>query len=251
MDHHTPPEHHGHTHKHAVARFFEKFGTPIALFLGLVVIAAALYFGHSNPSTAMNGTNPSAAAPTANIKDVKTDGEPYIGNPNAPVTVAFFYDYQCPFCKQFEQQVEPGLYTNYVQTGKVKVVFKDFQFLGQDSQTAAEFGRAVWAAYPAQFYAWYTAMFEAQDQEGDQGFGDLDSIKALTAKIPGIDVNHVVTLMNTNKAAYDAAIAADRSEGATLGVNGTPSVIVGTQLLTGLTPDQFNTQLTAAIKQQL
>ncbi|MGE5541141.1 MAG: DsbA family protein [Bacillota bacterium] len=215
------------------ASFLEKYLTPIAVLLGAVIIAAAFIFGHPGKPA---GTNGQQQATQVDIKKVKTEGDPFIGDPNAPVTIAFWFDYQCPFCKQFEENVASQLYENYVKTGKVKIVFKDFQFLGQDSMTGAEFARAMWEAYPDHFYEWYQAMFNAQDDEGDQGFGDLDSIKALTAKIQGVDVNKVVALMNQKKSQYDAAIAADRDEGQAMGVNGTPALIVGTTLLSGAQP---------------
>ena len=214
--------------------FMEKYLTPVAVLVGALIIAAAFIFGHAGkPADATQGQQPTA---NADIKNVKTDGDPFIGNANAPVTIAFWFDYQCPFCKQFEENAMPQVYDQYIKTGKVKVVLKDFQFLGNDSTTDAEFARAVWAVYPDKFYDWYKAMFAAQDQEGDQGFGDLDSVKALTAKIPGIDVAKVVANLNANKAQYDAAIDADRSEGQSMGVNGTPAMIIGTKLLSGAQP---------------
>jgi len=216
--------------------FFEKYGMPVALVIGLGLIAAAVYYGHGTgaPSAANNGQQQAAQA--VDIKDVKTDGDPFVGSANAPVTMAFWFDYQCPFCKQFDQTVTSQIYDKYVKTGKVKIVFKDFQFLGDDSMTDAEFGRAMWEAYPDKFYEWYTAMFAAQDDEGDVGFGDLDSVKALTAKIPGVDVNKVTDLVTKNKAKYDAAIMADRNEGATFGINGTPAFIIGTTMQSGAQP---------------
>lgn len=170
------------------------------------------------------------------IKDVKVAGSPFLGDANAPVTIALWVDYQCPFCKKLELDVITQVIEQYVNTGKVKIVFKDFQFLGQDSQVAAEFGRALWEKHPDKFYTWYRAMFEAQDDEGDRGFGDLDSIKELAATIPGIDVAGVEALMNQKKSEYDAAIAADREEGQSLGINGTPAMIIGTSLLSGAQP---------------
>jgi protein-disulfide isomerase len=213
----------------------EKYFTPIAVLLGAVIIAAALVFGHGSAGGAPAQQGQQAAV-KVNIKDVKTDGEPFIGNANAPVTMAFWFDYQCPFCKQFETTVTSQLYDNYVKTGKLKIVFKDFQFLGEDSTVAGEFARAMWDAYPDHFYEWYQAMFVAQDDEGDKGFGDLASIKALTGKIQGVDVNKVVALMNQNKAKYDAAMAADRAEAAKFGISGTPATVIGTTLLSGARP---------------
>jgi protein-disulfide isomerase len=87
----------------------------------------------------------------------------------------------------------PTLIKKYVDTGKLKIVFKDYPFLGNDSTTAALYEHAIWKLYPGKFYTWREAMFKAQDDEGDQGFGDEASILALTKKIGGIDANKVKT----------------------------------------------------------
>jgi protein-disulfide isomerase len=94
-------------------------------------------------------------------------------------------------------------------------------------------------------------MFDAQDAEGDQGFGDLPSIEKLTATIPGIDVAKVEANMNANKDAYTKAVDADRTEGAALGINGTPSIIVGTKLFTGLSTDQYYSGISSELDSEL
>ena len=215
--------------------FMEKYLTPIAVIVAAIIIAFAFIFvkGGAAVQQAATNSNPSAA-PAVNIANLKTTNAPYIGSATAPVTMALFFDYQCPYCKQFDQTVMSQVITNYVNTGKVRVVFKDFQFLGNDSITGAEFGRAMWAAYPDQYGAWITAMFAAQDQEGDVGFGNQATIVAMLNKqFPKVDTNKLIALIAANKTAYDAAISADRAEGAADGIQGTPSVIVGTTLLQG------------------
>jgi protein-disulfide isomerase len=211
----------------------ERYLTPIAVLVGAVILAVAYVYGSHGAATGGTDTGGDQAA-SVDIKDVKTDGDPFIGDPNAPVTMALWFDYQCPFCKQLDTTALPQLYANYVQTGKLRIVFKDFQFLGADSMTGAEFARGVWELYPDQFYAWYEAMFNAQDDEGDQGFGDQASIVAMTkAQVPAIDTDKVVALVAQKKAQYDAAIGADRSEGSSMGINGTPAIIIGTTLVGG------------------
>ncbi len=218
--------------------FLETYLTPIAIILGFIILALAFIFFHGGQTVQQAATaNTAGSAPSVNIANVKTAGEPYVGNPNAPVTMALFFDYQCPFCKQFDTTVVPQLYTNYVQTGKLKIVFKDFDFLGPNSTQASEFARAVWELYPNQFYAWYEAIFASQPEESrtaDASF--LPHLETVTATIPGIDVNKVVALMNKNKTQYDTVITNDFAEGQTFGIQGTPSVIVGTTLLQGFQP---------------
>ncbi|MBU2103976.1 thioredoxin domain-containing protein [Patescibacteria group bacterium] len=224
----------------AQGSFMERYLTPIAVVLGCVIIAVAIAFGQGGTKNAPND----GQAMAVDIKDVDTDSSPYVGEKNAPVVMAVWYDYQCPFCKQFELGTTAEVYENYVKDGKVKIVFKDFQFLDEysknpermeDSMTAAVFGRAVWDAYPDRFYDWFRAMAEAQDDEFD-GFGDYASIEALTRTISGIDGDRVIKLVSDKRAEYEAAIAADRAEGQALGINGTPSLIIGTTLLSGAQP---------------
>jgi protein-disulfide isomerase len=176
------------------------------------------------------------------VKDVQIDGAPFIGRADAPLTMAFWSDFQCPFCKAVEVggvegiPLEPALPTlikEYVDTGKLRIVFKNFAFLGEDSITAGEYDQAVWELYPDKYYAWRTAMYEAQDEEGDQGFGDATSIIALTKKIAGIDANKVKALVSQKKAEYDARIQAETQEGQKMGVQGTPGFIVGTKAIDG------------------
>ena len=236
-------------HMDTNSSFMERYLTPIAVLLGALILALAYVYGHGTSGTAGTGTTGTQPAATVDIKNVKTDGDPFIGDPNAPVTMAFWFDYQCPFCKQFDTTVTTQLYTNYVKTGKLRIVFKDFQFLGQDSLAAAEFARGVWELYPDQFYTLYQAMFAAQDQEGDQGFCDQASIVTMTkAQVPGVDADKVVALVAEKKSAYDAAIKADYDDGTSMGVNGTPAMIIGTQLLSGA---QQYASVTALIDAQL
>lgn len=226
--------------------FVEKYLTPIAVLLGAIIIAVAFAFGTGGTKPT---TDSATGTQTVDIKNLQLDSSPIIGSATAPVTMAVWFDYQCPFCKRYDMDTVSQIYTNYVVTGKVKIVLKDFQFLGDDSQTASVFARALWEAYPDKFYTWFQAMMNAQDDEGDQGFGDLASIKALTATIPGIDVAKVEKLMNDKKAQYQAAVAKDRTEGGTFGINGTPGTLIGTKVLSGAVPySQVSALLDAELK---
>ncbi len=61
------------------------------------------------------------------------NGSPILGGANAPVTLVEFGDYQCHFCNVFFHSTEDEILTNYVETGKVKMIFKDYNIIGSDS----------------------------------------------------------------------------------------------------------------------
>lgn len=213
---------------------------PVAVVLAGLLIAGAVMWNGSHPPA---GTQ-QAAAPKVDIKDVKTDGDPFIGNPQAPVTIAFWSDFQCPFCKSVEVGGVPQIPTpaalpeiikEYVDAGKVKIVFMDFAFLGDDSTTAALYNRSVWKLYPDQYFTWRTAMYTAQDEE-HKGFGNAASIDKLTATISGIDAARVTADVQANKSVYQAEIDADKAEAQKVGINATPSFVVGTTVLAGAYP---------------
>jgi len=229
-----------------------KFSTPLSIVIAGVIIAGAILFTHFSPASNTNvgaGTTGAQAKTLAvDIKKVKTDGEPFVGQADAPVTMAYWSDYQCPFCKRFEQDTLTQIMKNYVAAGKVKIVFKDFPFLGNDSITGALYARAVWELYPSQYFAWRTAMFDKQDQEGDQGFGNDASVKELTGTIPGIDGAKVAALVVQKKDAYQKELDADKAEGSAFGIQGTPSFIIGTTLIPGAVP---YTQISAALDAQI
>lgn len=127
----------------------------------------------------------------------------------------------------------PQLITDYVNTGKAKVVFKDFAFLGADSQTLGLASRAVWEVAPDKFYAWHKEVFAEQGEE-NSGWATPAKILSISTSVLGAaDAAKVQTLMTTNATEYQKDMDADKAEGAALGVNGTPSFIIGNQLVVG------------------
>ena len=215
----------------------QKFSVPLAIVVAGALIAGAVFLNGQKQPVAGGPQQPSV-----NIKDVKIGpDDPYIGKENAPVVMAYWSDYQCPFCKAVEVggipqiPIEPALpilIKDYVDTGKLKIVFKDFSFLGPDSDTGALYEHAVWETYPDKFYAWREAMFRAQDEEHG-GFGDEVSTLALIKTISGMDADRLKNIVAQNKDKYLALMQADQAEAASFGISGTPGFIVGTTLIAG------------------
>ncbi|OGZ65927.1 MAG: hypothetical protein A3C58_00400 [Candidatus Staskawiczbacteria bacterium RIFCSPHIGHO2_02_FULL_34_10] len=171
---------------------------------------------------------------SVDISKVKIEGSPFIGNKDAKVVIAEWFDYQCPYCKKMEQEVMSKIYDEYIKTGKIKLVFKDYQFLGPDSQTAGLIARAVWEVAPDKFYEWNKAIYEKQDDE-NSGWGKNSDILTLTKSI-GIDSVKVEKLVTEKSSEYQKLIDADKLEGTDFGVKGTPALIIGKELLGGFIP---------------
>ena len=71
-------------------------------------------------------------------KTLTENGSPILGNPNAPITILEWGDYQCTYCYKFHQNSLNAIYEDYIKTGKVKLVFKDFPLNGEDSILGAQ-----------------------------------------------------------------------------------------------------------------
>lgn len=232
---------------------YSKLYIPAAIVIAGLIIGVFVMIGLSGGNFGGTGT-PQAA--DVNIEDVDLTGDPYVGDENAPVVLAYWSDYQCPYCKAVEVggvpqiPIEPSirvLMEEYVNTGKLKIVFNDYAFLSEDSTTAALYGRAVWELYPTKYFEWREAMYEAQDEEHG-GFGNEATIMTLTRGISGIDANAVKAKVAAKTAEYTALIEADRAEGTKFGIQGTPGFITGKVLIPGAVgPEEFR----AAIDAQL
>ncbi|HYF29267.1 MAG TPA: thioredoxin domain-containing protein [Candidatus Paceibacterota bacterium] len=209
--------------------FWEKYLTPIAVLLGALIIAGALAYGRGDAGpSAQTGNQP---VKTVDIKDVKTSGSPSIGNANAPATLAVWFDYQCGYCKRFDAETLSALKASHVDTGKLRIVFKDFQFF-PGSEDVGVFGRAVYEAYPDRHYAWFSGMMALP--AGESGLTVAKAKEVATAV--GLDAARIEQLATQNRAKYLAAVQADKAEGTAFGITGTPASIVGKQLLEGAQP---------------
>jgi len=218
---------------------------PVSILIAGLIIAASVYYAGRErvAPQPLQAQLPQAAVASVDIKNIKTDGEAFIGNTNAPVTMAYWLDFQCPFCQKFEQQTLPTLIDTYVKTGKLKIVFKDLQFLGTDSTTAGLAKRAVWEVSPENYFAWQTVMFENQDDE-NAGWGNKQDIINLTKTIKGIDADNVSRLMDEKKQEYQNAMKEDETEIAKIDPRaGTPSFVINKQFISGAQPTSVFTKI--------
>ena len=151
-------------------------------------------------------------------------------------------------CKENELNNMPQLITDYVDTGKVKLVFKDFSFLGTDSDTLGHWARAVWQVAPTQFEAWHAAVYAAQGEE-NTGWATTAVIQKITAGVlTAAQTAQVQQLATADATQYQNEMDADKQEGTNDGVSGTPALLIGNQMVAGY---ESYSQLSATIDQEL
>ena len=217
---------------------------PMAILLaGFCIMVGLLFSRRGLPQAPSISPTPSELTASLDARQVNTTDEPIIGKADAPLVMAYWSDYQCPFCKQFETTVLPSLIKTYVDTGKMKIIFKDFAFLGSDSTDAGLMSEAVWHLYPDQFLAWNEAMFASQDGE-NTGFGNMASIVTMMkSQFPKMDATKLAQDIATNKTAYAQHLVNDETEAQKYGITGTPGFIVGTQQIAGAEPLDYFIQV--------
>ena len=108
------------------------------------------------------------------------NGSPILGDPNATITLIEFGDYQCHFCNVYYQNTEHRIYENYVMTGKVNVIFKDYTIIGPDS-TIAALG-AHCAGEQGKFWEYHNTLYENWDGENN-GWAGLKNIFRFAEKV--------------------------------------------------------------------
>ena len=148
------------------------------------------------------------------------NASPALGNPNAPITMVEFGDYQCTFCSKFFHETENSIITNYIKTGKVKILFKDYIILGQDSINAAN---AAHCANDQKLFWEYHSMLYNNWAGEDTGWADLAHLHEF-ANTLGLDMDVFSTCMSDLK--WNELVNLSSIDGQKLGVSGTPTFFV-------------------------
>lgn len=148
------------------------------------------------------------------------------GNENAKVTIFEYSDFECPFCQKFYQEAYQDILKKYVDTGKVKIVFKDFPLaFHENAQSAHEASRC--AAEQGKFWEMHDRLFANQQTLS------VDNYKKWASEL-GMNSYQFNQCVDTKK--YAKAVQDDLNEGVKIGVQGTPSFVVNGIALVGAQP---------------
>ena len=156
---------------------------------------------------------------------ISVDDDPIIGDPNAPITIVEFSDFQCPFCARFHTQTLPSLLVEYIEQGKVKIVFRDFPIQSIHPNALPASVAAECANDQNKFREMHDALFENQNN-----WNKLETIDALSlfsqyASDMQLDQESFDSCLNSGK--HIPEIQNDLNDGRDYGVSGTPGFFVG------------------------
>ena len=202
----------------------------IIVVMGLVWIRNGTGAANSDGIAAVKDTTIKAAAigsTPPSVTGVTTDGNYLKGNKDAKVTIIEFSDFQCPFCERFVSGALPQIEENYIKTGKVKLIFKDFPLDSIHPYATPAALAARCAGEQGKFWEMHDLIFTNQ--------ASLSSTPYRTwATQLGLDTTKFNDCVANKK--YLSAIRKDTLEGQQAGVRGTPAFLVNGQLISGAQP---------------
>ncbi|MDH3276963.1 MAG: DsbA family protein [Nitrosopumilus sp.] len=172
----------------------------------------------------MVNTQQLPSQPSQPVK-ISIDDDPIRGDPNAPITIVEFSDFQCPFCARFHVQTLPFLLEDYIDTGKVNLVYRDFPIQSIHPNALPAAVAAECANEQGKYWEYHDTLFEKQS-----GWSRLDSNAVIAtfsqyATDIGLEQQQFDSCLETGK--YLEEVQGDLSDGRAYDITGTPGFFIG------------------------
>lgn len=148
------------------------------------------------------------------------NGSPLLGDPNAKITIVEFGDYQCTYCHLFHENTKDAIVQQYVDTGKVNFVFRDFPLNGPDSVLAAE--GSYCADDQGKYWQYHDELYKNWAGE-KTGWVNQKSLDKFATTI-GLDLGKFDKCISDKK--YEQKVLDNQKFGEKIGIDGTPSFII-------------------------
>ena len=180
-----------------------------------IIIAVTIFASSSTPETVNLDISRTHGTISTSM------GSPILGNPSAPITIVEFGDYQCHQCYNWYHNTKPSIASDYIDTGKVNLVFVDLAFLGNDSPKAAQ------ASYCAEdqglYWDYHDLLYNSQEPEIDGGWANSERLKAFAFSL-GLDMNLFDSCLDSGK--YSKRVQYNIQQAHEHGVEGTPGFFI-------------------------
>ena len=211
----------------------------LAIALIAAIITGGFRGGDKEPTTGQavgDGTVPGAGQAIPAPPGI--DDDAVKGEENAPVTIIEFSDFQCPFCARFFEDTLPNIEGNYIEEGKVRLVYRDFPLnIHPGAQKAAE--AAECAKDQGKFWEMHDKLFENSESLS------LASLKQYAGKL-GLDQGKFDECLDSGE--KEEEVMKDFQDGSRSGVSGTPTFFINGQMIVGAQPyEVFEQAIEAAL----
>ncbi|MBN1318771.1 MAG: thioredoxin domain-containing protein [Anaerolineales bacterium] len=178
------------------------------------------------------------------IEQIPIGDAPMLGDPDAPVLIIEYSDYQCPYCARYSTDTFQQIRENYIETGQVRYVFKDFPLsFHAQAQKAAE--AAHCAGDLGDYWGMHDLLYANQAEWGNENA--IPVFQGFAQEL-GLDSGTFNECLDSG--IHAAAISANLQEGVSVGVTGTPGFFVGGQFISGAQPySAFEQAIQTALEQ--
>jgi protein-disulfide isomerase len=188
----------------------------------------ALLAGEAPPTA-----EPAAPAPKPTPATITASDEALVlGQPDAPVTIVEFSDYQCPFCERHFLETWPQLRAEFIETGRVRYVFKDLPLTNIHPQAPKAAEAARCAGEQGAYWDMHDQIFRGQSEWAGKD-NHVEVLKSYAAEL-GLDTTAFNACLDSGR--WASAVDADLQEGMGLGVRGTPTFFIDGYPLVGAQP---------------
>lgn len=189
-------------------------GKSVYLWVGLLIVAVAIVGTYLATNGLAGGNNPAVSPLTISPQN------PVLGSKTAQFTIFEFGDFQCPSCDYWFKTQGAILVQNLVDTGKAKLVWRDFIIYDSDSRLAANAAYA--AGEQGKFWEFHDLLYANQGQPNSGWI--TQQLMIFYAQRLGLNLTQFTQSMNSGK--YDSLIDSNFQAGQQAGVNGTPTFFV-------------------------
>ena len=190
---------------------------PIVIIIGVAIGVLLVGFGDQWNTTT---TSPFDSTKLT-AKNLKNGGSPVMGDPLAPITIIEYGDYQCTFCYRFHQTTLKTLQSQYIDTGKVNLIFKDFALNGPDSVLAAQ--AAHCAKDQEKYWQYHDEIYN--NWEGERT-GWVTKDDAITRFAANTDLNLEQFSRCINEQKYHQVVLDTYKAAQKIGIDATPTFLV-------------------------
>ena len=154
------------------------------------------------------------------ITQLMENGSPIFGNQNAEISIVEFGDYQCTFCYKFHQNTLNSIQSEYIDSGKINYVYRDFPLNGSDSILAAE--ATYCANEQGNYWQYHNLLFENWAGE-KTGWITINSLIQFAVDLD-LNITEFKNCLTTHK--YYQKVIDNEDYAKKIGINATPSFLI-------------------------